>query len=97
MKELNRLSAVEAAKKLATREISAEQYLRSCLDRIDEREKDVRAFAFINREGAVERAKELDKGPVLGPLHGLTLGIKDVFETHDMPTQGGSKAFEGRF
>jgi len=95
MKELNRLSAVDAAKKLAARGISAEQYLRSCLDRIDEREQDVRAFAFLNREAAIKRAKELDSGAVLGPLHGLTLGIKDVFETHDMPTQAGSKAFEG--
>ena len=95
MQQLNRLSAVDAAKKLATREISAEQYLKSCLDRIDEREKDVRAFSFLNRDNAIKRAKALDAGPVLGPLHGLTLGVKDVFETHDMPTQGGSKAFEG--
>ncbi|MCI3951533.1 MAG: amidase [Burkholderiales bacterium] len=95
MIRLNELSAVDAAEKLAAREISAEQYLRACLERIDEREKEVRAFAFINREGALARARELDAGPVLGPLHGLTLGIKDVFDTFDMPTQGGSKAFEG--
>jgi Asp-tRNA(Asn)/Glu-tRNA(Gln) amidotransferase A subunit family amidase len=95
MKEFNRLSAIDAAKKLATREISAEQYLRACLERIDEREKDVHAFAFINRDGALARARQLDAGAVLGPLHGLTLGIKDVFDTYDMPTQGGSRAFEG--
>ena len=95
MKSIDQLSAVDAAKRLAAREISAEQYVRACLDRIDERESEVRAFAFINREGALERAKQLDAGPVLGALHGLTLGIKDVFETYDMPTQGGSKAFEG--
>ncbi len=94
MKELNRLSATDAAKKLATREISAEQYLRACLERIEEREKDVHAFAFINRDGALARARQLDAGAVLGPLHGLTLGIKDVFDTYDMPTQGGSRAFE---
>jgi Asp-tRNA(Asn)/Glu-tRNA(Gln) amidotransferase A subunit family amidase len=95
MIRLNELSAVDAAKKLVTREVSAEQYLRACLERIDEREQEVRAFAFINREGALARARQLDAGPVLGPLHGLTLGIKDVFDTFDMPTQGGSKAFEG--
>src|SRR5688500_787703 len=53
MTRLNELSAVDAAKKLATREVSAEQYLKACLERIDEREKDVRAFAFIDREGAL--------------------------------------------
>lgn len=95
MKDLNRLSATDAAKMLATREISAERYLRACLERIDEREKDVRAFAFINRDGALAHARHLDAGAVVGPLHGLTLGIKDVFDTHDMPTQGGSRAFDG--
>ncbi|HET7597596.1 MAG TPA: amidase, partial [Burkholderiales bacterium] len=95
MKHLSRLSAVEAARKLAAREIAAEQYVSACLERIDERDKDVRAFAFLNREGALARARQLDAGPVVGPLHGLTLGIKDVFDTCDMPTQGGSKAFEG--
>src|SRR5690349_11559117 len=95
MKELNRLSATDAAKKIASREISAEQYLRACLERVDEREKEVHAFAFIDRDAALARARQLDAGPVLGPLHGLTLGVKDVFDTYDMPTQGGSRAFEG--
>ena len=95
MKDLNRLSATDAAKMLAAREISAERYLRACLERIDEREKDVRAFAFIDRDNALAHARHLDAGAVAGPLHGLTLGIKDVFDTHDMPTQGGSRAFEG--
>jgi Asp-tRNA(Asn)/Glu-tRNA(Gln) amidotransferase A subunit family amidase len=53
LKELNRLSTVEAVQKLASREIPAIQYLKACLDHIDKRETDVRAFAFLNRDGAL--------------------------------------------
>jgi Asp-tRNA(Asn)/Glu-tRNA(Gln) amidotransferase A subunit family amidase len=55
----------------------------------------VRAFAYIAREGAMARAKALDAGAITGGMHGLTIGIKDVFDTHDMPTEGGSRAFAG--
>ena len=76
MVRLNELSAVDAAKRRATREISAEQYLRACLERIDEREKDVRAFAFINRDGAIARARQLDAGAVLiMEVDGLDAGL----------------------
>lgn len=95
MNDLCRLSAIEAAKKLARREITATQYLNACLARIDERERDVRAFAYLGREQAIAAAKALDAGPVRGPLHGLPVAVKDIFDTRDMPTQGGSKVYVG--
>src|SRR3972149_5741001 len=64
MNDLCRLSASDAAKKLARREITATQYLQACLERIDERERDVRAFAYLGREQAVAAARALDAGPV---------------------------------
>ena len=98
MKNINKimnLSAIEAARALQDRSLSAQQYLAACLARIDEREPQVHAFAYLNRDAALARAKALDSGAIQGALHGLTLGIKDVFDTYDMPTQGGSQAFAG--
>ena len=53
MNDLCRLSAIEAGKKLARREITATQYLNACVARIDEREQDVRAFAYLGHEQGI--------------------------------------------
>ncbi|WP_341890570.1 amidase [Variovorax sp. YR752] len=95
MKSANRLSATEAASALARRELSAEALLRDCLDRIAEREEQVRAFVYLDAEGALEQARALDAGPLRGPLHGLPLGVKDIFDTFDLPTECGSPIFAG--
>jgi Asp-tRNA(Asn)/Glu-tRNA(Gln) amidotransferase A subunit family amidase len=95
MPELNRLSAVEAARRLARREITAEALLRDCLARIDAREREVHAWQFLAREQALDQARALDRGAVRGPLHGLPVGVKDIFDTHDMPTEYGSPIYEG--
>ena len=88
-------TAFEAAQALQQRTLSARDYVAACLDQIDARESDVRAFAHIAREAALARAKALDTQAIQGGMHGLTIGIKDVFDTFDMPTQGGSRVFEG--
>ena len=93
--DLSRLSAIDAAARLASRTLTAERYVRALLERIDAREPDVRAFAYLGREQAIAAAKVLDAGPIRGPLHGLAVGIKDIFDTYDMPTQGGSDAYAG--
>src|SRR5581483_1116214 len=95
MTDLNRLSAAEAARRLARREITAEALLHDCLARIDSREGTVRAWQFVARERALEQARALDRGPARGPLHGLPVGVKDVFDTHDMPTEYGSPIYAG--
>lgn len=88
-------TAFEAAQALQSRSLSAEHYVAACLEQIEAREPEVRAFAYIHREGALQRARELDRQALQGGMHGLTLGIKDVFDTFDMPTEGGSRAFAG--
>lgn len=89
------LSAWQAARLLQSRQLSACDYVRACLERITQREPLVQAFAHLDAAAALESARCLDAGAVTGPLHGLTLGVKDVFDTVDMPTQGGSDAFAG--
>ncbi|HEY9280007.1 MAG TPA: amidase [Eoetvoesiella sp.] len=90
---LERLSAFEAARLLARREVSAEQMTRACLNRIEEREPTVHAWTVINADAAIRHAKQLDRGPIKGVLHGLTLGVKDLFDTADLPTAYGSPIY----
>jgi Asp-tRNA(Asn)/Glu-tRNA(Gln) amidotransferase A subunit family amidase len=93
--DLPRLSATEAAGRMARRELSAESYIRALLERIDERDPAVRAFVCVGREGALNAARELDKNPSRGWLHGLAIGVKDIFDTAELPTQGGSDVYTG--
>ena len=95
MTKLNTLGAVELARRLARREITAQALLEDCLERISAREPEVQAWAFFDAERAREQARALDAGPVRGPLHGLPVGVKDIFDTFDMPTEYGSAIYRG--
>ena len=53
------------------------------------------AWAFVDPELVIAQARALDAATVRGPLHGIPLGIKDVIDTHDMPTQMGSPIYAG--
>lgn len=85
---------------MAHGEFSAEELCKACLDRIAEREDSVGAWAFFDREQALAQARALDQksaaGEPLGPLHGLPVGLKDIFDTSDMPTECGSAFYKGR-
>jgi Asp-tRNA(Asn)/Glu-tRNA(Gln) amidotransferase A subunit family amidase len=92
---LNQLSASEAARKLSRREITSEQLVRDCLDRIEQREPMVQAWTHVAADDAIARARALDRGPVTGLLHGLPVGVKDLFDTAHMPTSYGSPIYTG--
>jgi Asp-tRNA(Asn)/Glu-tRNA(Gln) amidotransferase A subunit family amidase len=87
------LSAPALARRLALRELSAEAVLRQCLENIDAREPAVHAFAHFDRQHALSAAREADRGAVRGPLHGLPVGVKDIIETSDLPTDFGSRIY----
>ncbi len=75
-------------------------YLERCIETIDRREPQVQAFANLNYDGArvaadASTARYADGMP-LSPIDGMPFGIKDLFETEDMPTENGSPLFEGR-
>ncbi|MGB6102466.1 MAG: amidase [Pusillimonas sp.] len=88
-------SAVQAAQLLARREITAERVTQACLDRISEREPVVQAWTVVDASAALEHARKLDRGPVQGLLHGLPLGVKDLFDTAELPTTYGSPIYAG--
>ena len=95
MQQLNELSASAAARRLAAREITAEQMARACLARIEEREAAVGAWIYVDPDAVLAQARQLDAGPVRGPLHGLPVGVKDLIDTADMPTGYGSPIYAG--
>ncbi len=92
---LNTMSASELARRLSRREITAEQAVMASLARIELRESHVGAWTCVAADAALARARELDQSPVRGLLHGLPLGIKDVFDTVDFPTEYGSSIHRG--
>ena len=74
-------------------------YLERCLAALDAREGEVMAFAFLDLAGARKAADEAGvryrEGRPLSPVDGMPVGIKDLMETRDMPTEYGSDLFRG--
>jgi len=94
MGDSNRLSAAEAVARLRTGSLTAEQLTRNCLDRIGERAA-VKAWIHLDPEHALAQAREADRAGRPGLLAGLPIGVKDVIDTYDMPTQHGSPIYKG--
>ena len=94
------LGVSEAAADLREGRITSAELVGDCLARIEELEPEVKAWAFLDRDHALAQAKALDlrrqEGKALGPLHGVPIAIKDIFDTDDMPTELGSPLWVGR-
>jgi Asp-tRNA(Asn)/Glu-tRNA(Gln) amidotransferase A subunit family amidase len=89
------LSAAQAAALIKERKLSAEELLRSCLARIAARDAVVRAWLHLESERALRAAREADKLPPTGVLHGLPIGVKDVIDTAEYPTTQNSPIYAG--
>lgn len=92
---LNLLSATQAAEKIASGETTSLAIVEDCLARIAARESDIRAWAFIDPEMARRQARARDQELRRSAFHGLPIGIKDIFDTFDMPTAYGSPIYQG--
>ena len=94
------LGATEAAARIRAGTLSCEALTRACLRRIEARENQVGAWAFIDPDKALAQAcrcdRDLAEGRSPKPLHGIPVGIKDIIDTRDMPTELGSPIHEGR-
>ncbi|EME84100.1 uncharacterized protein MYCFIDRAFT_134223 [Pseudocercospora fijiensis CIRAD86] len=95
--KLHTLTATQALHLLKDNTITAEQYARALLDHIEERDDIVQAWTYIDRKLVLSQARELDKlhQNERGPLHGIPVGIKDIMNTKDMPTEYGSPLYQG--
>lgn len=94
-----RKSAAEMSEALVKREVSAEELVTAHYERIDAVDSKVRAFLYLDREGAINAAKDVDsrraQGEALPPLAGVPLALKDVMTQKGIPTTCGSKMLEG--
>ena len=97
---LNWLGAADAARAVRDGAVGAEELVSACLARIREADGEVQAWAFLDPEHALAQARILDQmrsaGGVMGPLHGVPVGIKDIIDTSDMPCECGSVLHAGR-
>jgi len=94
------LTATEAIQKIRDGEISSEELVQACLDRIDQVDGEIEAWAHLEPEYALDQARKLDarraEGGPMGPLHGVPVGVKDIIDTEDYPTENGTKLHAGR-
>src|SRR6202167_5732185 len=84
--DLHELTATEAARRIRAGRLHPIELMQACVARIAERESVVRAFAWFDAETALRAAR----AALPGPLHGLPIGVKDVLDTADMPSEYGS-------
>ena len=97
---LNQLSATDAIGKIRGGEITSEELVQACLDRIEQVDGDIEAWAHLRPDYALDQARRLDSqrqagGPV-GPLHGIPVGVKDILDTDSLPTENGTVLDSGR-
>jgi Asp-tRNA(Asn)/Glu-tRNA(Gln) amidotransferase A subunit family amidase len=97
---LNWLSAAEAARLIRDGALDSEQIVEACLARIRDADAEVQAWAFLDPAHALGQARAADEwrrsGRPMGALHGVPVGVKDIFDTADMPTENGSALHTGR-
>ena len=95
MAEPYELTATEAATQMDAGELTSEELVASCLERIAAREDTVRAWEYLDPGAAIAEAKRADGLPRRSPLHGIPFAAKDIIDTADMPTAHGSPIYTG--
>ena len=96
----NLLSARDAREAIDQGLLSSAELVEACFARIDELEDSIGAWAHLDRDLAMEQARAADdirfRGKPMGALHGLPVGIKDIIDTADYPTERGTVLHQGR-
>lgn len=94
------MTASEAARRIRDGELTPQELVQSCLDRIATIEDTIGAWAHLDPEHALAQADAADQhrrqGGTLGPLHGIPVGVKDIIDTADYPTECGTPLYSGR-
>lgn len=94
------LTVRDCVARIAEGQLTSEQLVADCLTVIEASEPELSAWTHLDREQALDQARAMDdlrrRGKPIGPLHGIPIAIKDIFDTSDMPTECGSSIFAGR-
>ena len=97
---MHELGALEIVERIAGGVFTSEEYVRSCIERIDATDGEIGAWVCVDADLALGQAREMDalrrEGRALGSLHGVPVGVKDIFDTCDLPTRLGSAVHENR-
>lgn len=100
MNNANLLSAMDAREALEQGSLTSQELVEACFERIEELEGSIGAWAHLDKEVAMEQARQADeyrgRGLATGALHGLPVGIKDIIDTSDYPTERGTVLYHGR-
>nr|HIL75142.1 amidase [Rhodospirillales bacterium] len=98
--DLADLTAVQLVQMIKNGEITSLELVDACIARIKSREEEIGAWAHLNYDFARKQAEHSDayraSGAACGPLHGIPIGIKDIFDTDDYPTENGTVLDTGR-
>ena len=98
-RKIYEFGAHEMVQAIFARKLTSTQIMTACLERIREIEPTVRAWAFLDEDAAMAQAHDIDSAfseeKERGLLYGVPVGVKDVFNTIDMPTCMGSPIWEG--
>ena len=98
--DLTKLSAVDAAEAIREGRLYSVALTEACLAKIEATDAAIRAWAFLDPDLALDQAHEMDRirksGRGTGILHGVPVGLKDIVDTRDMPTERGTPIFAGR-
>ncbi len=95
MAELFKLSTCEAIRRIREGNLTSEELVRSCLERIKSREDQVKAWVYLDPDYALAEARRCDRAQNHGPIHGIPFAAKDIMDTADMPTEYGSPIYKG--
>ncbi len=99
--DLTALTASEALREMASGRLTSEALVSACLARISERDAAVEAWAHIEPEKVLREAREADASRARGgpsrPLAGIPVGVKDLIDTAEYPTEYGSPVFKGNY
>jgi Asp-tRNA(Asn)/Glu-tRNA(Gln) amidotransferase A subunit family amidase len=94
------LTALQVRDEIARGAVKAVEVAEACLARIAEREPQVQAWAHLDPQHAIRQAEAADRyrasGRPTGPLHGVPVGVKDIIDTRDFPTENGTAFDSGR-
>ena len=97
---LSDLSATQAGEKISKGEITSEELVQACLERVEQVDGAIEAWSYLNSDYALDQARKLDiirqDGGPIGPLHGIPAGIKDIIDTAHIPTELGTPIHAGR-
>ena len=98
--ELCYLSIEEAGARLRAGDLSPVELTRACLDRIEAHDGRLHSYLHVASEKALASARraeaEMQRGEWRGPLHGIPVALKDIFDTAGIPTTGGSRIYRNR-